>query len=438
MIGVRFTQLYIRLPTIKEYWNTVSDGVFPALDMGRYMTRTRFWQINRSLQFAESECEEKQILMFIEILNQTFQDALTPGSSLTIDESMIASRHAELKGKKKIKRKPRPIGIEIKNLADSKSRINLVLEKNEDKVTMSQKEYHAELGATTACTLRLTKPYHTSGRVVYADSWFGSVKTCLELKKRGLHSTVVVKTAHKFYPKLLLQDKGDLAVGEHHSMLLKDSELLAVQYRDKKEKQLLSSCSTTLPGEPRIKISKRTKETTMIPRPRIFSEYCEAAGAIDIYNHFRTGSAGLEDTWKTMKPTMRQFAGLLGFVETNAYLAHKFFSSVAVEHGVFRKELANALLTNKLDKLNLNILSLRPRLGHLQDTEHTIEKLPKRQKCYSCSNRGAIRVENKTIWCCSCTGPVKPLCSPNTGRTCFTDHVKTGLFPKKVYRAIVK
>ena len=105
-IGVRFYQQYLRLPTLSEYWNKESDGTFPAQDMGRYITRARFFEINKALQLAESECEEEQVLQLIQVLNTTFQNALTPGSSLTVDESMIASRHGLLKGKKKIKRKP--------------------------------------------------------------------------------------------------------------------------------------------------------------------------------------------------------------------------------------------------------------------------------------------------------------------------------------------
>ena len=39
---------------------------------------------------------------------------------------------------------------------------------------------------------------------VVADSWFGSVKSAVELQKRGLFSIMLVKTAHKNFPQTLL------------------------------------------------------------------------------------------------------------------------------------------------------------------------------------------------------------------------------------------
>ena len=43
---------------------------------------------------------------------------ITPGSFITLDESMIKSFHHDLKGKIEIIRKPRPIGNEMKNISD--------------------------------------------------------------------------------------------------------------------------------------------------------------------------------------------------------------------------------------------------------------------------------------------------------------------------------
>ena len=54
-IGVRFVQIYIRLPTINEYWSKEPSGAFPALDMGKHMSKTRFWEINKALTLAEAE-----------------------------------------------------------------------------------------------------------------------------------------------------------------------------------------------------------------------------------------------------------------------------------------------------------------------------------------------------------------------------------------------
>ena len=46
-----------------------------------------------------------------------------------------------------------------------------------------------------------------TGRIVVGDSWFGSVKTCIQLLKlNGLYFIGLVKTAHKGYPKEKLRE----------------------------------------------------------------------------------------------------------------------------------------------------------------------------------------------------------------------------------------
>ena len=77
---------------------------------------------------------------------------------------MIKSFHHDLKGKIKIKRKPRPIGNEIKDLSDARSNIVIRMEMYEGRYAMATKENVKKYGATCATTLRLTKELHGTGR----------------------------------------------------------------------------------------------------------------------------------------------------------------------------------------------------------------------------------------------------------------------------------
>ena len=58
----------------------------------------------------------------------------------------------------KIKRKPRPIGNEMKDLADASSNILIQIKLYEEKEDMAEKEHVTKLGATCATSLRLTNP----------------------------------------------------------------------------------------------------------------------------------------------------------------------------------------------------------------------------------------------------------------------------------------
>ena len=68
-----------------------------------------------------------------------------------------------------------------------------------------------------------------------------------------------------------------------------------------------------------------------MPHPKVAESYLSSSALIDIHNHVRTGSLGLEDIWRTLEPQKRQFAGIFGFIFTNAYLAYKYFRKETAE-----------------------------------------------------------------------------------------------------------
>ena len=71
---------------------------------------------------------DQQVLDFFDAVNTQFKQAVTPGSFITCDKSMIKSFHHDPKGKIEIICKPRPIGNKIKKMSDGISKIVLHLE----------------------------------------------------------------------------------------------------------------------------------------------------------------------------------------------------------------------------------------------------------------------------------------------------------------------
>ena len=110
------------------YWLNSEHTLFPSMKFGEVMSIKRFENILKHLQLSENENEEQQVLEFVAAVNDRFQKALAPGSYITLDESMIKSFHRNLCGKINIIRKPRPMGNEVKNLAEAASQIVLNLE----------------------------------------------------------------------------------------------------------------------------------------------------------------------------------------------------------------------------------------------------------------------------------------------------------------------
>ena len=74
---------------------------------------------------------------------------------------------------------------------------------------MANKAYVPEYKfAGTAQLLRLTKPWHGSGRARCADSAFASVTTAIACRKNGMHFTGLVKTAARMYPSKYMDEVG--------------------------------------------------------------------------------------------------------------------------------------------------------------------------------------------------------------------------------------
>jgi len=86
-----------------------------------------------------------------------------------------------------VKRKPKPLGLELKCVADAEIGVMLFMEIQEGAVRMGRKKYLNAYQATTACTLRLIEGCvpkdHNDQITAYIDAWFCSVKTAEALRE---------------------------------------------------------------------------------------------------------------------------------------------------------------------------------------------------------------------------------------------------------------
>ena len=72
----------------------------------------------------------------------------------------------------------------------------------------------------------------------------------------------------------------------------------ACRFRDLKLKDFISTCCTASLGNP-----KKTKHHGLVPHLHVVEEYLKYAASIDVHNHYRRGSCGLEDMWHTKNHT---------------------------------------------------------------------------------------------------------------------------------------
>lgn len=465
-IGALYAMSVNVLSPRRKYWSTKDDCIFPPPAFGQRfgLGLHRFEEILGVLSFANPENDLGddrwyQVRALVDLCNEKWATMISPGYKITVDESMFAwygrGSYEEngMPAVMKIKRKPKGVGCEVKTAADSGSRIMIQMEINEGKEAMKDKKFQKDFGAGTATTLRLTETWHGSGRIVVGDSWFSSVKTSIELKKRGMFYIGCVKTATSKFPiKELIRRCPEERGGQIFATANIDNiQINAAGWRDKKVHTYVSTCSTSLNGSPCKK--RRVDEMNKVfykevKRPKIAEEYHDGSPAVDIHNHLRQGGLALEEVWGTQNWQHRMFACIFGIIECNAYLAFKYFNlgKENLTHQCFTEALAMQLLTYDLNrsetqanptaetvvvchtKQNVTQNGLSPE----SNGAHTLRALSKdderqrvQRKCVICSR--VRKTQQKASYYCTLCGKNVVLCSPSTGRNCFAYHVSKGV-----------
>ena len=176
------------------------------------MSHTRFKEIKAQFPKAFSDHEAKRlgddwypIRLLIDGFNANRMKLIAGSMRKVLDESMCAwkPRTSALGGLPVItfvKRKPKPLGTEFKNVADPETGILLFLEVQRGKEGMRESKYFELFGATMSCTLRLVEGSSYSGQCIkersdarrdkrsemtIGDSWFASVQVAEEMALRG-------------------------------------------------------------------------------------------------------------------------------------------------------------------------------------------------------------------------------------------------------------
>jgi hypothetical protein len=365
VIGIRLAMtLDPKKGGLDIHWDQYDEDVEGVILGGDYKKRfgtskSRFQKVFQAFQLEDKGKIKRhmnddpwaELRPFYDEVNKTLENAITPGATIVIDESMSSwhglSTSFDAEGcphVTKIQRKPEGIGVEYKALADGYSGIIIKLEVMEGAERMSKLKYTDAYNAGTASLLRLTDSHvlQNSWRTIVGDSAFGSVECAIAADlERGLYFMGAIKTAHAFFPATYLlkwptlnsASRGDCYTlkSEYKSRDDQDRVLLATAWNDKKTKLIVSTCGTTSDVQPCIRSrstvhtdadsgvlqTKKYKKT--VPRNNIVFKFHEYFGAVDIHNHLRQGSLAFERNWKTKKFSHRFFMTLLGICITNAF-----------------------------------------------------------------------------------------------------------------------
>ena len=356
---------------IDEYWSLEDNGFKPAKRFKEKtgMSKNRWEEIRSALGFwegngdfiyeKEKEDEWYRVRKLFELWNENMDNSFIASDTMVCDECMCRWLADDFYGPSvtKMPLKPEGVGFLIKAAACGRSRIIFGMELQESPSAMDKKEFSMHMMKPTACTLRLVKPYFGTKRCVVGDSWFASVPCAIELLKRGLYFTGIVKGRSSEFPKTFFHESAfdsDSKRGETrtlHSNTEYGAMMAHCWYEpgpdkpskpgrprrkkrigNKKMKCFVSTAHSALPDQPwpRLRRLKNTagvivQHTLHIPQTHIVREYFSTANAIDIHNQYGQSLLAIEKIWKVADWWKRLFQFILRVSVVNSYLACRYF-----------------------------------------------------------------------------------------------------------------
>ena len=176
------------------------------------MSRNRFENILVALKLTEAVPPTYvdrfwEIRSLVDAWNKNMAENFSPSWVTCLDESMSKWLNKyTCPGFMVVPRKPWPFGNEWHSISCAKSGVMFAVELREGKDQPSDipKSFN-DLGKTVGLLLRLTTSIWHTGRVVILDSGFCVLKGIVELRRRGVFASALIKK-RRYWPKHI---KGD-------------------------------------------------------------------------------------------------------------------------------------------------------------------------------------------------------------------------------------
>jgi hypothetical protein len=372
---------------------------------------------------------------WVDAWNTNAASTLDPGYILVVDESIFAWTGRNMPGWCVIPRKPKSKGLEGKTLCCGLSRILLRVDMQEGKAAMVDKAFNSKWGKATGCTLRLTQPWHNSGRIVVGDSWFGRVVCAVALWMYGLFCVLNVKgKTSKFYPLAEVRAEVSKETRQFSKMAAvktvegKSFDMLAGGHMEKQPMCLISTCETMHPGEDRRftvfsldEDGSEQKSIVVYSTTRLHELYRKFFSMVDQNNKCRQEFMHFADIWLTHDWSKRVIGETWGLSAVNTFFTINYFFGMFypdLHPQSFKEQLAYQMMFNPFlqsalfdrplsapktcELIQLPMSGSKRRVGQHSATHCRYCKRSTQWACEACSDDqhwyGVCRVANRDCW----------------------------------------
>ena len=386
--GIWFFMATTSFDNQRDFWSTKEVSKFSGAPyrFGHPMTRYRFEAILSALTITNRKAPSyKDGFWEVRQLMEEWNDNMEMFFSLSwincLDESMSKwLSEFTCPGFMCVFRKPWPFGNQYHTICCCKTGIlwRAEIVKGKDTPPERPPKKYSSHGKTAALLLRLTEPIWGSGRVVILDSGFCVLKAIVELRKRGVYSSALIKK-RRYWPAHIPGDKikkhfEDMPIG---SVDVWSGNMEGVSFAVhcfKEPSYILSLMSTYRTTEQLGEEKDRDESNTKVKYPEVVHNHYKYKDAVDSHNGSRMFPLALEETWKTIRWPLRVLQFYLAITEVNVRLASEhLYNNEPKTQIEFRKEFAKSLIYNKYIMKKETPASKRksPR----KESEHVLVKL---------------------------------------------------------------
>ena len=384
-----------RKHTIESYWDSSNwSQNFPIFrqifTLDRFKLILRFFHVSDNDNAPEEPDQIYKFRSVLEHLNKKWAAEYNLGRDVSIDETIVGfkGRHT-LVNYIRIK-KHHQWGPKEYNLSDS--RTGYCYETMYHTRQMPQGDF----GKPFEVCRKLMEPHTEKYHHLVVDNYYTSVALCEQLLQKKTYVTGTILSNRVGLPadmKTKLKEKGDI-------IATRKGNLLAINWMDRKQVRLLTSCSSA------NKVEKQRWDGSSNQVPQVVLDYNYGMGGVDLSDQMTDHYAG---EFRTVKLWKKVVFHLIDRTLTNAYVCYKTNPNIQgkrMDHLSFNIKVVEGLIGDyTTTRRKVGRPSLLPP-GARKTERHFIEKIPdgKRRKCAVCrQNRSdGFKGSRITTWCKDC------------------------------------
>lgn len=381
----------IRKKNIEHYWDTSYSQRTPFFNLT--MGRNRFQSVSTMFHLSNLPHVESgqpgydpwyKIRVFLNIMNDSYQQYFIPKQNITIEESMISMKKGCL-FIENMQNKRNCYGLKKFEVCDSDTNYILHVELYNGKDCNNCFTEIVVLELMSKSGL-LNKGYH-----LFIGNFCVKFPLCLTLLERNTFLTGMMNKNIKNVFQNVLKTQ----LEPQQSVYLRNNDVLICGYKQKKTWKPVYFITTGYHAEDTVVRSKSGLEAT---KPIIINKYNQFVGKVDAKSNYHLSSAR-----QTRRYWVKIFYNLLDTAIMNAFILYSKNTDKPLERHDFIRSIIEDLVRDETDSVSQPGPSGDDELAE----EHKLEHLPERRQrmCSVCKSKGRT-----SFWCPGCNTGVHKEC----------------------------